>query len=79
MELSFQWILMERGVNSPICQADVELQLSLPLLYLDSVYPCRLAEKKEFPCLCNADASGKLGGSLEVLAPSGEHTHSQRT
>lgn len=79
MELLFQWILMERSVNPPICQADVELQLSLPLLYLDSVHPCRLAEKQEFPCICDAEAGGKLGGSLGLLAPSGECSHSWST
>ena len=52
MKLSFLWMLMERGANPLECQVDVELQLSLPLLYLDSAHPCRLTAKQEFPCVC---------------------------
>lgn len=52
MELSFQWMLMERGANPPACQADIELQRSLPLRYLDNAHPCRLTAKQEFPCAC---------------------------
>lgn len=52
MELSFQWMLMKRGANPPTCQVDIELQLSLPLLYLDRACPCRLTAKQEFPCIC---------------------------
>lgn len=51
MELSFQWMLMERGASPPACQVDIGLQISLPVLYLDSMSPRRLTSQRDLPCV----------------------------
>lgn len=44
-------MVMERGASPPACQVDIGLQISLTVLYLDSMSPCRLTSQQDLPCI----------------------------